>query len=85
MQENTGASALCIASQNGHIEVVRELITKGAQIDMQTNTGASALCIASLNGHIEVVRELIAKGAQIDMQTNNGCICFMYSQSKWTY
>ena len=39
MQKNTGASALYIASQNGHIEVVRELVAKGAQIDMQTNTG----------------------------------------------
>ena len=64
MQENTGASALYIASLNGHIEVVRELIAKGAQIDMQHNSGASALSLASQNGHIEVVRELIAKGAQ---------------------
>ena len=80
MQENTGASALYIASQNGHIEVVRELIAKGAHIDMQENTGESALYIASQNGHIEVVRELIAKGAQIDMQTKYWSICFIYSQ-----
>ncbi len=41
-----------MASQNGHIEVIKELITSGAQIDLQNNTGESPLYIASLNGHI---------------------------------
>ena len=45
MQHKSGASALYIASQNGHIEVVRELLTRGAQIDMQSNTGASAFYV----------------------------------------
>ena len=61
-----------LASQNGHLDVVRELIGKGAQIDMQANDGYSALIVASQNGHLDVVRELIGKGAQIDMQENNG-------------
>ena len=52
---------------------------------MQENTGASALYIASENGHIEVVRELIAKGAQSRHARKHWSICFMYSQSKWTY
>ena len=47
MQANNGASALIVASQNGHLDVVRELIGKGAQIDMQANNGASALIVAS--------------------------------------
>ena len=33
-------SALILASGNGHLDVVRELIGKGAQIDMQANDGA---------------------------------------------
>ena len=36
-QANDGASALIVASLNGHLELVRELIGKGAQIDMQAN------------------------------------------------
>ena len=52
--------------------MVRELITKGAKMDLQNNIGISALYVASQNKHIEVVRELIAKGAKIDLQINHG-------------
>ena len=52
--------------------MVRELIAKGAKIDLQRNDGTSALYVDSLDGHIEVVRELIAKGAKIDLQDNDG-------------
>ncbi len=65
---NTGESPLYIASQNGHIDVVKELVASGAQIDLQENTGTSPLYIASQNGHIDVVKELVASGAQIDLQ-----------------
>ena len=47
--------------------MVRELIAKGAKIDLQRKDGTSALLIASQNGQIEVVRELIPKGATIDL------------------
>ena len=40
-----GDSALILASQNGHLDVVRELIGNGAQIDMQANDGYSALIV----------------------------------------
>ena len=50
-----------MASQEGHIEVVRGLLAKGAQIDIQCNTGASALfiAIASQEGHIADVPVLL--------------------------
>ena len=74
MQANDGVSALNVASQNGHLDVVRELVGMGAQIDMQAKRVMehSALIVASQNGHLDVVRELIGMGAQIDMQENDG-------------
>ncbi len=43
LQENTGVSPLYIACQNGHIDVVKELVASGAQIDLHENTGAFSL------------------------------------------
>ena len=65
-----GTSALFITSQNGHIEVVIELIATGAKIDLQKDSGASVFFIARQEGrHIEVIRELIAKK---DLQKDDG-------------
>ena len=69
MQIDDGTSAVYIASENGHIKVVRELIAKGAKIDLQKYSGASAFFIVSQEGHIEVIKELIAK---IDLQKDDG-------------
>ena len=58
-----GATSLLIASQRGHLDVVRELLARGAVIDAAFNNGATPLIQASWKGHIEVVRALLAAGA----------------------
>ena len=47
------ATALIMASQNGHGEVVEKLLEKGASIDLQNKCGFNALLYASLKGHIQ--------------------------------
>jgi len=59
------------ASYNGHIEIVRELINRGADINAKANDGYTALIEASANGRIEVVRELINRGADINAKNND--------------
>jgi ankyrin repeat protein len=50
------------ASENGHVDVVRDLLDAGADIhDMDDY----ALRYASQNGHDDVVRELLAVGANV--------------------
>ena len=56
-------TGLCIASQEGHTEVVRSLIAAEADVDRGCNEGATPLFVASQNGHAEVVRTLIEAGA----------------------
>jgi hypothetical protein len=58
---NDGATALIMASQQGHFEVVRLLLArKGVEVNKTIARGLSALMLASYKGHVEVVRLLLA-------------------------
>ena len=61
------------AAENGHTEIVRELIKAGAKVDARNEgswgiggKGETALMLAAENGHTEVVRELIKAGADVN-------------------
>ena len=61
-----GASTpLMEASQEGHLNIVRYLIQKGANIHAVTNTGDSALTYACANGHTIISDILLGCGAEL--------------------
>jgi len=47
-----GLNALHLAAKDGHLEIVRELLNRGAIVDAATKKGNTALHIASLGKHI---------------------------------
>jgi ankyrin repeat protein len=63
---------LLIASKNGHLDVVRELLACGAIVNAASNSGATPLIVASRRGHIEIVGTLLAAGANKHLAQNNG-------------
>ncbi|XP_047464443.1 ankyrin-3-like isoform X41 [Mugil cephalus] len=68
-----GLNALHLASKEGHVEVVAELIKQGANVDAATKQkGNTALHIASLAGQTDVVKELVTHGANVNAQSQNG-------------
>ena len=74
-----GWTPLMKASAKGKLEVVRELIDKGANVNaVKTKNGMTALMLASEEGHLEIVRLLIEKGANVNAaKTTDGWTALM--------
>jgi hypothetical protein len=60
---------LMVACNNGHLDVVRYLIARGANVNHRTDDDrTTALMFASAKGYLEIVRVLIASGADVNAQ-----------------
>jgi ankyrin repeat protein len=65
-------SRLLGAAGFNQIEVVRELLAEGIDVNIKNTYGYTALHEASINGHPEMVKFLIANGADITITNNDG-------------
>jgi ankyrin repeat protein len=68
-----------LASLNGHTDVVKLLLDRGAKIDLQRSDGATALIVAAQNGHEEVIKILLERGADRGIKDNTGKTFLDYS------
>ena len=64
--DNDGWAALNGAATEGHQEIVRLLIDKGADLNIAIMNGSTALHMAPREGHQEIVRLLLDKGADVN-------------------
>lgn len=71
----TGLTALHLAAKEGFVDIVEELISRGAHIDAPTRKGNTPLHISSLAGHLEVVRLLLDAGANVNAQSLVSLTC----------
>jgi ankyrin repeat protein len=62
------SDAFHIACRNGHTDVARWLLTRGADVDAPGFFGGTALHWAAGNGHLDTVRFLLAHGAITDLE-----------------
>ena len=84
---DNGVTALFIAAGEGHLEVVRFLVSPVPTKTKArlTDNGATPLFIAAELGHLEVVRFLVESGANKDQgRTDNGATPLFIAAQKGT-
>ena len=59
---NTNTTPLILASQNGHLNVVQLLLSKGANENAYDRMGRTPLFNASMNGDAKMVEMLLSSG-----------------------
>jgi ankyrin repeat protein/uncharacterized protein YegL len=68
---NRGSTALWIASCNGHLDVVLNLLNAGASPNIVNKKGDGPLIPACQKGYTTIVESLLNSGAQIDQYNKN--------------
>ena len=63
---------LHIASQNGHLEIVKLLIASGGLVNDANRDGETPLHLATSTGNLEVIKVLIASSADLDCKDETG-------------
>ena len=64
--DDAGKSPLHHAAENGHVDVAKLLITRGADIEAEDRWQGRPLDLACANGHMLTVRLLLYHGAKIE-------------------
>lgn len=67
-----GLTELMVASAEGDLRRVVELLDYGAQIDALSNNGSTALLYAARNNRTSVVKVLLERGANLHRENNQG-------------
>ncbi|KAG9354021.1 hypothetical protein JZ751_012145, partial [Albula glossodonta] len=67
-----GLNGLHLASKEGHVKMVLELLHNGITLETTTKKGNTALHIAALAGQEKVVAELVHYGANVNAQSQKG-------------
>ena len=81
-----GATALMLAAENGHAEIVSALLLSRDEINVNavTPNGSTALMIAAKNGHAETVSALLLSRDEINVNavTSDGSTALIFAAEK---
>uniref|UniRef100_A0A8C8GU27 KAP NTPase domain-containing protein n=1 Tax=Oncorhynchus tshawytscha TaxID=74940 RepID=A0A8C8GU27_ONCTS len=65
-RSENGQTLLMMASEQGSLEMVQELLRRGANVNLDDVDCWTALISAAKEGHVEVVKELLANNASLE-------------------
>uniref|UniRef100_A0A673LCP4 Kinase D-interacting substrate of 220 kDa-like n=1 Tax=Sinocyclocheilus rhinocerous TaxID=307959 RepID=A0A673LCP4_9TELE len=75
-------TALMLASEQGSLEIVQELIRRGANVNLDDIDCWTALISAAKEGHTEVVKELLENNANVEHRDMGGWSALMWASYK---
>ena len=67
-----GDTALHHATRNGDLEIVKQLVSKGADVNAIADQGHFPLYCAAGHGHVETTRYLVEQGADLQTRLSDG-------------
>jgi len=71
-RDDNGKTPLEMAAILGRMDILKELLARGAECNQQTKSGYTALHHAACWGKIECLKALVDKGANLQLRTQNG-------------
>ena len=79
-RDSEGKTPLHEASANGLIQIVKYLVSQGANLDSGINIkgnleGMTPLILSCMEGHVEVLKYFLALGSNVRRQAKNGLNC----------
>lgn len=73
-----GQTALMLAVSHGRGDMVRALLSCGAQVNIRDDDGSTALMCACEHGHVDIVRQLLSvPGCDATLTDNVGVRLFI--------
>uniref|UniRef100_A0A3B4UT03 Kinase D-interacting substrate 220b n=1 Tax=Seriola dumerili TaxID=41447 RepID=A0A3B4UT03_SERDU len=81
-RSDNGQTPLMLAAEQGSLEIVQELIRRGADVNLDDVDCWSALISAAKEGHVEVVKELLENSAYIEHRDMGGWTALMWAAYK---
>ena len=70
-KDRKGSTALLISSSGGHLEIVKYLISKKANINIQDKLGNTSLNLSLQRGHLLIAKFLLEKKINVELQNKN--------------
>ncbi|XP_067337032.1 kinase D-interacting substrate of 220 kDa B isoform X5 [Channa argus] len=81
-RSDNGQTPLMVAAEQGNVDIVEELIRRGANVNLDDVDCWTALISAAKEGHIEVVRELLENNANLEHRDMGGWTACMWAAYK---
>uniref|UniRef100_A0A3Q3K4T4 Uncharacterized protein n=1 Tax=Monopterus albus TaxID=43700 RepID=A0A3Q3K4T4_MONAL len=81
-RSDNGQTPLMLAAEQGSLEIVQELIRRGANVNLDDVDCWSALISAAKEGHVEVVKELLENSAYIEHRDMGGWTALTWGSYK---
>ncbi|KAK3384148.1 hypothetical protein B0T24DRAFT_588744 [Lasiosphaeria ovina] len=79
LERMDNSTLICWAAENGHVEMVELLLSKGTDIAVANKDGWTPLIAASGKGHVNVVRLLVEKGVDINVRDKDNRTALWYA------